>query len=98
MPDRRLVTQLASFREDLVVTRWERGQDERWRPLERARIAEPISALEVDYRALVLGLRNYVDKNRFPGIVLGLSSGVDFCNLRRRGRPTRWGPSACMPS
>jgi NAD+ synthase len=75
--DRRLVTQLASFREGLVVTRWQRGQDERWRPLERARVAEPLSTLEVDYRAMVLGLRDYVDKNRFPGIVLGLSGGID---------------------
>lgn len=29
------------------------------------------------YRALVLGLRDYVEKNRFPGVVLGLSGGVD---------------------
>jgi NAD+ synthase (glutamine-hydrolysing) len=29
------------------------------------------------YGALVLGLRDYVEKNRFPGVVLGLSGGVD---------------------
>ncbi len=29
------------------------------------------------YQACVLGLRDYVDKNRFPGVVLGLSGGVD---------------------
>lgn len=29
------------------------------------------------YRALVLGTRDYVDKNGFPGAVLGLSGGVD---------------------
>lgn len=29
------------------------------------------------YKALVLGLRDYVEKNRFPGVVLGLSGGVD---------------------
>jgi NAD+ synthase len=29
------------------------------------------------YHACVLGLRDYVDKNRFPGVVLGLSGGVD---------------------
>ena len=29
------------------------------------------------YRAMVLGLRDYVDKNRFPGVVLGLSGGID---------------------
>ncbi len=29
------------------------------------------------YRALVLGVRDYVDKNRFPGAVIGLSGGID---------------------
>jgi len=29
------------------------------------------------YRALVLGVRDYVDKHGFPGVVLGLSGGVD---------------------
>jgi NAD+ synthase len=29
------------------------------------------------YQAMVLGLRDYVRKNRFPGVVLGLSGGID---------------------
>ena len=29
------------------------------------------------YRALVLGVRDYVDKHGFPGVVMGLSGGVD---------------------
>ncbi|MEM6484169.1 MAG: NAD+ synthase [Pseudomonadota bacterium] len=33
--------------------------------------------LELVWRALVLGLRDYVNKNRFPGVVLGLSGGID---------------------
>ncbi len=33
--------------------------------------------LEAVWRALVLGVRDYVNKNRFPGVVLGLSGGVD---------------------
>ncbi|MEQ9812038.1 MAG: NAD+ synthase, partial [Azospirillaceae bacterium] len=32
---------------------------------------------EAIYQAMVLGLRDYVVKNRFPGVVLGLSGGVD---------------------
>lgn len=32
---------------------------------------------QADYAACVLGLRDYVNKNRFPGVVLGLSGGVD---------------------
>ena len=36
--------------------------------------------LEVEasvYQALVLGVRDYVSKHRFPGVVMGLSGGVD---------------------
>ena len=29
------------------------------------------------YQALVMGVRDYVEKNRFPGVLLGLSGGVD---------------------
>ncbi|MGA8862252.1 MAG: NAD+ synthase [Gallionella sp.] len=29
------------------------------------------------YRALCLGVRDYIGKNRFPGVVLGLSGGID---------------------
>ena len=32
---------------------------------------------EADYAACVLGLRDYVEKNGFPGVVLGLSGGID---------------------
>lgn len=38
----------------------------------------PISQdLKVVYDALVLGVRDYVNKNRFKGVVLGLSGGID---------------------
>jgi NAD+ synthase (glutamine-hydrolysing) len=38
----------------------------------------PLLAAEAElYGALVLGLRDYVNKNRFKGVVLGLSGGVD---------------------
>src|SRR5690606_16994844 len=32
---------------------------------------------QADYAACVLGLRDYVEKNGFPGVVLGLSGGID---------------------
>ncbi len=35
------------------------------------------SRLEAVYRALVTGVRDYVDKNHFQGVVLGLSGGID---------------------
>jgi NAD+ synthase len=43
-------------------------------PGERATIEEKDGAA---YHACMLGLRDYVDKNGFPGVVLGLSGGVD---------------------
>jgi NAD+ synthase (glutamine-hydrolysing) len=36
-----------------------------------------LSEEEEIYRALVLGVRDYVEKNRFPGIAIGLSGGID---------------------
>ena len=36
-----------------------------------------LSAEQEVYRALVLGVRDYVEKNRFPGVAIGLSGGID---------------------
>ncbi len=40
-------------------------------------VAAQEEQLESTWRALVLGVRDYVNKNRFPGVVLGLSGGID---------------------
>jgi NAD+ synthase (glutamine-hydrolysing) len=40
-------------------------------------VVEPLSDCEEVWRALVLGLRDYIDKNGFPSVVLGLSGGID---------------------
>jgi NAD+ synthase (glutamine-hydrolysing) len=40
-------------------------------------IAKPLSDCEEVWRALVLGLRDFIDKNRMPSVVLGLSGGID---------------------
>lgn len=37
----------------------------------------PLDDLAASWEALVLGVRDYVDKNGFPTVVLGLSGGVD---------------------
>ncbi len=42
-----------------------------------AAIEEPVAGLQADWQALCLGLGDYVNKNGFPGVVLGLSGGVD---------------------
>ena len=40
-------------------------------------IAPALDVNESVYQAMVLGLRDYIEKNRFKGIVLGLSGGID---------------------
>jgi NAD+ synthase len=74
--DRRLVAQARGFEEDLLLTRWRCGGDDVWTCIE-ARVEPAVEGLEAIYQTMCLGLRDYVDKNRFPGVVLGLSGGVD---------------------
>ncbi len=57
------------------VTDWTRAGDG-WRCAESMRTAPP-EREEAMYRAMVLGLADYVGKNGFPGVVIGLSGGVD---------------------
>jgi NAD+ synthase (glutamine-hydrolysing) len=38
---------------------------------------ESQSSLEMTYQALVSGLKDYVEKNHFPGVIIGLSGGID---------------------
>jgi len=45
--------------------------------LEKGLIAPSQSVEAQAYQALVLGVRDYVTKNRFPGVIIGLSGGVD---------------------
>ncbi|MFF5217517.1 NAD+ synthase [Micromonospora sp. NPDC000442] len=40
-------------------------------------LIEPVADEAEVWQALVLGLRDYVEKNRFPSVVLGLSGGID---------------------
>jgi NAD+ synthase len=70
-----IVQSLPNFTEDLAVARWEK-QDGTWVCVE-AEIKGQMVGLAADYAAMVLALRDYVDKNRFPGVLLGLSGGID---------------------
>ena len=45
--------------------------------LTKGSIVAPSSIEAQAYQALVLGVRDYVQKNRFPGVIIGLSGGVD---------------------
>src|SRR6202041_629963 len=66
---------LPAFREEIFTTHWSRI-DGKWR-CARGEIAPAEDEDKADYTACVLGLRDYVDKNRFRGVVIGLSGGVD---------------------
>jgi NAD+ synthase len=73
--DRSMPVQLPAFREAVMTTRWERGSAG-WRCVSNE-IAELEEGEKADYAACVLGLRDYVGKIGFPGVVLGLSGGID---------------------
>jgi NAD+ synthase len=74
-PDGSLAHLLPFWREALVMIRWE-SHAGAWRAEGDARWTEE-PRLNAVYSAMVLGLRDYVRKNRFPGVVLGLSGGID---------------------
>ena len=74
--DRTLKAQAPSFSEHLLLTRWQRGADDVWTCAE-GEVTKPAEGLAGIYEALVLGLKDYVNKNRFPGVILGMSGGID---------------------
>ena len=72
--DLSVAAQLPDFVENITTLHWKKGNDG-WR------CAGPIVPLlegdKADYAACVLGLRDYVNKNRFPAVLLGISGGID---------------------
>ncbi|WP_226016000.1 NAD+ synthase [Novosphingobium sp. FKTRR1] len=78
-PEGALWVQMPDWEEAIEDTVWRRvasGSGHRWR-CEAGAVAETTEHPEDIYCAMVLALRDYVDKNRFPGVVLGLSGGID---------------------
>ena len=74
-----LAVQMPTFDSGILVTTWRRVDDTQgdgWVCDEGPRSA-PHEGLGALYRTMTLGLRDYVNKNRFPGVVLGLSGGID---------------------
>ena len=59
----------------VAITRWER-RDGRFHCEGTAQWSEQ-PRLDAVYNAMVLGLRDYVRKNRFPSVILGMSGGID---------------------
>jgi len=73
--DRSVAFHLPAFRETVLTTRWSRSGNG-WR-CAQGPIAPADDLDQADYAACMLGLRDYVDKNRFKGVVIGLSGGID---------------------
>ncbi|MCX7363975.1 MAG: NAD+ synthase [Alphaproteobacteria bacterium] len=73
--DRQLKAQLASFREQVATVEFRRGPDG-WE-CQPGPIVPELDRLESIYQAMMLGLRDYVNKTGFPSVVIGLSGGVD---------------------
>jgi NAD+ synthase len=73
--DRSIAFQLPAFTEAVLTTHWSRT-NAGWR-CAQGPIAAAEESDQSDYTACMLGLRDYVDKNGFAGVVLGLSGGID---------------------
>lgn len=73
--DGKLAVQLADWEEREVRTHWTRTA--RGWNCDRGEIEKLADHPEDIYCAMVLALRDYVDKNGFPGVVLGMSGGID---------------------
>ena len=75
--DKELKAQAPAFQSHVLLTQWSRDADADGWLCTVADRAAPAEGLEALYGAMVLGLRDYVNKNRFPGVLLGLSGGID---------------------
>ncbi|MCA0405112.1 MAG: NAD+ synthase [Proteobacteria bacterium] len=71
----RLAFQMPAFREEMRLITLEK-QIGGWH-IAQGELTHVEEDDEADYAACVLGLKDYVTKNRFPGVVLGMSGGVD---------------------
>ncbi|MBW7849550.1 MAG: NAD+ synthase [Rhodospirillales bacterium] len=72
---RRFRVQAPVWRETVLPARMKR-QGDGWE-CEAGTLVLPPDRCENIYQAMVLGLRDYVAKNGFPGVIIGLSGGVD---------------------
>ncbi len=71
-----LVAQADEFAEDIHHTVWSRTSSGHWLCADGE--VKPVhTGPEAIYKAVMTGLRDYVTKNGFPGVLIGLSGGID---------------------
>ncbi|MEL7430236.1 MAG: NAD+ synthase [Pseudomonadota bacterium] len=73
--DHHLAVQMDQFEDAVVTTTWRRGETG-WFCEDGPKAKLPARE-EANWRACVMGLRDYVNKNGFANVVLGLSGGID---------------------
>ena len=73
--DHSLRAKASPFVDEVLLTKWRQAGDA-W-VCDQGTLVSDSELLEATYRAMVLGLRDYVGKNRFPGVILGMSGGID---------------------
>lgn len=74
--ERHLCSQSKIFAEDITVSSWSLDSKNNWVCSSNVENSN-LDSLAAIYHAMVLGLRDYVIKNGFPGVLIGLSGGVD---------------------
>ena len=75
-PESGLRARAPAWEEGIAGTAWRRLDSGGWTCAPGA-VAANADGLDSIYHAMTVGLRDYVEKNRFPGIVIGLSGGID---------------------
>jgi NAD+ synthase len=75
--DGSLAVAMPVWSEAMTLTRWQRASGGGAFRCEGLAAFTPEPRASAVYHAMMLGLRDYVTKNGFPGIVLGLSGGID---------------------
>jgi NAD+ synthase len=71
-----VVCQAPAWTTGVTVTQWRCADTTGW-TCDSVPPAPQAVGMEAIYRAMVCGLGDYVSKNRFPGVVIGLSGGID---------------------
>ena len=74
--DGAIAVALPGWKECVTVTEWQRDASGKWQCAPGEKFVAEDRSSQV-YHAMMLALRDYVNKNRFPGVVLGLSGGID---------------------
>ena len=70
------ILQLEKFKEDYKIVNFTSDQEGKLLSEKREEIPED-KELEEVYKALVLGAKDYIQKNNFPGVLIGSSGGID---------------------